>query len=125
MHPDSDSHRLLRGCLGMQEPLTFQGPSITTCSTYVCGICFGFSFLRRDVDDRNFNSSCSKDLDIKHINPMLSDVTVQGNVTLSEKEIEEKLVSQFGPRRTHEEMKNVGIVRVIESDLTIKGNDCK
>ena len=56
---------------------------------------------------------------------MLSDVTVQGNVTLSEKEIEEKLVSQFGPRRTHEEMKNVGIVRVIESDLTIKGNDCK
>jgi hypothetical protein len=56
---------------------------------------------------------------------MLSDVTVQGNVTLSEKEIEEKLVSQFGPRLTQEEMKHVRIVKVLEPDLTIRGDDCK
>ena len=56
---------------------------------------------------------------------MLSDVTVQGNVTLSEQEIEAKLVSQFGPRLRQEEMKNVRIVKVLEPGLTIRGDDCK
>ena len=120
----TDCYGVVLVCKNQQVTLTFQGPSITTCSTYVCGICFGFSFLRRDVND-NTNSSCTNNLNVRHINPMLSDVTVQGNVTLSEKEIEEKLVSQFGPRLTQEEMKHVRIVKVLDPDLTIRGDDCK
>jgi hypothetical protein len=116
-------------CKNQQVTLTFQGPVTTTCSTYACGICFGFSFLRRNVEDGNSTDgnvdSCTDALNVRHIDPMLSDITVQGNVTLSEKEIEEKLVSKFGPRLTHEQMKDVRIVRVLEPDLTIKGDDCK
>jgi hypothetical protein len=55
---------------------------------------------------------------------MLSDVTVQGNVTLSEEAIESRLVNQFGPRLSPEQMKKARIIRVLESDLSIKGDDC-
>jgi hypothetical protein len=65
-------------------------------------------------------------LNITHIDPMLRDITVQGNVTLSEQEIEDKLVSQFGPKLTPEQMKNVKIVKVIQPDMSIiTDNNCK
>ena len=127
-------------CKHQQVTLTPQGPIITTCSISICGACFGFPFLRENVDDGNFpdrnvdnqaflqgniDSGCNEGLNITYIDPMLSDVIVQGNVTLSEKEIEALLVSQFGPRLTPEQMKNVRIVKVLEPDLTIRRDDCK
>jgi len=71
------------------------------------------------------SGSCTDGLNITYIDPMLSDVIVQGNVTLSEKEIESKLVEQFGPRLSPEQMKKVKIIRVLEPDLSVKGGDCE
>jgi hypothetical protein len=71
------------------------------------------------------SGGCTDGLNITYIDPMLSDVTMQGNVTLSEKEIEAKLVAQFGPQLSPEEMKRVRIVRVVEPDLSVMKDDCK
>ncbi len=116
-------------CKNEQLTLAPQGPVIKTCSTYACGFCFGFSFfLDGEMGSQERSSqerSCPDGLNVTYIDPMLSDVTVQGNVTLSEKEIESKLVEQFGPRLSPEQMKKVKIIRVLEPDLSVKGDDCK
>jgi hypothetical protein len=68
---------------------------------------------------------CTAGLNVTYVDPMLSDVIVQGNVTLSEKEIDAKLVAQFGPQLSPEQMKTVKIIKVLEPDLTVRGGDCK
>lgn len=119
-------------CKNEHVTLTFIGPVIKTCSTYACGLCFGSSFGSQEGGQEgsqeplgSFDSgSCTNGLNITYIDPMLSDVTVQGNVTLSEEAIESRLVNQFGPRLSPEQMKKARIIRVLESDLSIKGDDC-
>jgi hypothetical protein len=78
------------------------GPPKRTCSTYACGICLGFPFLKSNIDDNKET----------YIDPWLTDVTVQGNVTLSEDEIEDTLVRHFGPKLDRKQMQNVKKIRV-------------
>lgn len=77
----------------------------TTCSAYICGVCFGSGTVRRPTLNRrnNEDDTCHND-NIFHISPMREDVFVRGQDNTTEHDIERRLVSRFGKKQSKHNM---------------------
>ena len=89
------------------------GDQTITCSSYVCGGCFGFFGFVENHTQASSTAQCTFILQSTHY-----DVIVRGRHT-TEEEIEDKLVSTYGPRLSHDEMKNVITVRVVNPNISL------
>jgi len=107
-------------CKNVQLIFGFTGGSESiTCSTYVCGVCIGFSFFLDDVEG-TVPSTPRRVLSIQSTH---REVIVRGHNT-TEKEIEDTLVSNFGRKLSPDEMKNVTVLKIAQPDISlIRGNE--
>jgi hypothetical protein len=94
------------------------GQQSITCSTYVCGLCLGFSFFLEAEE-----TVPSTPRGVLSINSTHRDVIVRGYNT-TEEEIEDVLVSNFGRKLSPDEMKNVTVLKIAQPDISlIRGNE--
>jgi len=95
--------------------MLFFGPNSEqsiTCSTFVCGACFGISFF---LEGQEGTAPSGR------VVPLLSthrDVIVRGHNT-TEEEIEEVLVKNFGRKLSPDEMKKTTVLKTIQPDISL------
>ena len=100
-------------CKNVEHVFISGGDQTITCSTYACGVCFGFSFF---LEEEGTVSGTPRGM--LSVHSIHRDVIVRGHNT-TEEEIEHTLVSNFGRKLSPDEMKNATILKFAQPDISL------